>query len=304
MSINILIEAIKEKNNPTVAGLDSRLDYVPQFIKDAAFNLHGETFKGAVEAILQFNKILIDNLCDIVPAIKPQSACYEMYGYEGIRALEETVSYAQVKGLYVIADAKRNDIGVSAEAYATAFLGETKISDNTSLSALGADSVTVNGYLGIDGISPFLKYDKCIFVLAKTSNTSSGEVQDKSIGEYTVYQHMAYLADQWGKDSIGKYGYNNVGIVVGATYPEQIEELRKQSPNTYFLIPGYGAQGGGAKDVAGAFNEDGLGAIINASRSIMCAYKKSNRPTEEFGLAARDEAIKMRDDILSVINKD
>ena len=294
MSIDLLIEKIKEKNNPTVAGIDTCLDYIPDYIKDEAYAAHGKTFKGAAEAIIRFNCELIDSLYDIVPAVKPQIAYYEMYGVEGMRAFAETVKYAKSKGLYVIADAKRNDIGSTASAYASAFLGETDIGGE-KLRAFDADSVTVNAYLGTDGVAPFLKYGKNIFVLVKTSNPSSGELQDKMLGEDTVYNHMADLTKMWGEESIGKYGYGNVGIVVGATYPEQIAELRKRLPNAYFLVPGYGAQGGKAEDVALAFNSDGLGAVINASRSIMCAYKKCDKP---FGEAARDEAIRMRDDII------
>ena len=300
MSIDILIEKVKKKNNPTVAGIDTHLDYVPDYIKDEAYATHGKTMKGAAEAIIRFNCELIDNLYDIVPAVKPQIAYYEMYGAEGMRAFAETVKYARAKGLYVIADAKRNDIGSTASAYAEAFLGETDIGGE-KVRAFEADSVTVNAYLGTDGVAPFLKYGKNIFVLVKTSNPSSGELQDMMLGEDTVYNHMADLTKKWSEGTIGKYGYGNVGIVVGATYPEQIAELRKRLPNAYFLVPGYGAQGGKAEDVALAFNDDGLGAIINASRSIMCAYKKGGFAPNEFGKAAREEAIRMRDDILRCV---
>jgi orotidine-5'-phosphate decarboxylase len=203
--------------------------------------------------------------------------------------------------MYVIADVKRNDIGTSADAYATAFLGETQITETVSEKAFDADAVTINGYLGSDGVKPFLKHNKASFVLVKTSNPSSGEIQDVKLENGTIYQHVANLVREWGADSIGANGYSNVGIVVGATYPEQIADLRRRLPHAYFLVPGYGAQGGTAADVVPAYNKDGLGALISASRSIMCAYKKSARPIEEFALAARDEAIRMRDDILAAI---
>ncbi|MBO5364913.1 MAG: orotidine-5'-phosphate decarboxylase [Clostridia bacterium] len=299
--IDVLIEKIKERNNPTVAGLDPKLDYVPEEMKAAAFREHGETFAGAAAAILQFNKTLIDALCDIVPAVKPQSAYYEMYGIEGIRCLHETIAYAKKNGMYVILDAKRGDIGATSEAYAKAYLGKTELGGVTE-EAFGADCLTVNPYLGTDGIKPFT--DQCaanqkgIFVLVKTSNKSSGELQDlKSEGKY-IYEHMAELVKTWGSDLIGVNGYSSVGAVVGATYPEQAEALRSQMPHTYFLVPGYGAQGGKAEDVAKSFNKDGLGAIVNASRSIMCAYQKQGGT---LGDAARAEAIRMRDDILSAL---
>lgn len=299
--IDVLIEKIKERKNPTVAGLDPKLDYVPEEMKAAAFKEYGETFLGAAQAILQFNKTLIDALCDIVPAVKPQSAYYEMYGIEGIKCLHETIAYAKKNGMYVILDAKRGDIGATSEAYAKAYLGKTELGSACE-PAFGADCLTVNPYLGTDGIKPFtdqcLANDKGIFVLVKTSNKSSGELQDlKSDGKY-IYEHMAELVKEWGSDLIGVNGYSSVGAVVGATYPEQAEALRRQMPHTYFLVPGYGAQGGKAEDVAKSFNKDGLGAIVNASRSIMCAYQKQGGT---LGDAARAEAIRMRDDILSAL---
>ncbi|OQB14052.1 MAG: orotidine 5'-phosphate decarboxylase [Firmicutes bacterium ADurb.Bin193] len=298
MSIDRLIEKIKEKNNPTVAGLDPKLEYVPKYITDEAFEKFGRNTKGAAEAIWQFNRRLIDSLCDIVPAVKPQSAYYEMYGWEGVCTLRKTIDYAQSKGLYVIADVKRNDIGTTAEAYARAYLGDISLGEGVTATAFNADAATVNGYLGSDGILPFLSFDKSIFVLVKTSNPSSGELQDLKLesGE-RIYEYMASLVKKWGEAHIGKHGYSNVGAVVGATYPEELTLLRKSMPKTYFLVPGYGAQGAKAADIAAAFNGDGLGAVINASRSIMCAYKKEGCAEEDFAKAARNEAIGMRDDI-------
>lgn len=301
MSMDKLIGLVKEKNNPTIAGLDPKLDFIPEFIVEQAFAEYGRTLKGAAEAILQFNKGLIDALYEVVPAVKPQSAYYEMYGYEGVRVLAETIDYAKSKGLYVVVDVKRNDIGTTAGAYATAYLGKTDLGAGVSEEAFGADCVTVNPYLGTDGITPFLENEKSIFVLAKTSNPSSGELQDKVIENMPVYEMIGDLIHQWGSSSIGKFGYSNVGAVVGATYPQQLEDLRKRLPSTYFLVPGYGAQGGKAEDIVKGFDKNGLGAIINASRSIMCAYKKADCEEKDYALAAKEEAIRMRDEIISFL---
>ena len=307
MSFDRLIARIDELKNPSVAGLDPKLEYVPRFLKDAFFVKDGHTLKAAAGAILAFNKALIDELCDIVPAIKPQAAYYEMYGWEGVRTLAETIRYAQQKGMYVMTDGKRNDIGATMTAYATAHLGKVMV-DGVELEPFGADALTVNGYLGTDGIQPLLdvcqKYDKGIFVLAKTSNPSSGELQDRNIDGKSVYEIMGEMCEKWGEQQIGKYGYSAVGAVVGATYPEQLAELRAKLPHTMFLVPGYGAQGGGAKGVAGAFDANGRGAIVNSSRAIMCAYQKEeNCPEEDFAKAARREAIRMRDDIMAYLQK-
>lgn len=306
MSLDRLIEKIAEKQNPTVAGLDPKLDYVPEFIKQKAFSEHGETLKAAAEAILQFNKELIDALCDIVPAVKPQAAYYEMYGYEGVKALYETQEYAHSKGMFVITDGKRNDIGSTMEAYAAAHLGKIKVGSAEYEPFLG-DALTVNGYFGSDGINPVIKvckeYDKGIFVLAKTSNPSSGELQDMKIGDRTVYEIMGDMCEEWGKDLMGKYGYSGVGIVAGATYPEQIAILRSRLPHIFFLIPGYGAQGASAKDISAAFDKNGLGGIVNSSRGIMCAYQKEKCDEQDFAVASRREAIRMRDEIMGYVNK-
>ncbi len=302
MSLDRLIENIVEKQNPTVAGLDPKLAYIPHFIKETAFKKYGKTLEGAAEALLVYNKALIDALYDIVPAVKPQLAYYEMYGWE-------TVSYAKSKGMFVITDGKRNDIGTTMEAYANAHLGITDI-DGESLSAFGADALTVNGYLGTDGIKPVVsvsqKMDTGMFVLVKTSNPSSGELQNLTLSENdeAIYLHMGKLCEEWGKELSGKYGYSGVGAVVGATYPLQLTELRKALPHTFFLVPGYGAQGGTADDIAGAFDKNGLGAVVNSSRGIMCAWQKEKdcKP-EDFSLAARHEALKMKKLLTDVTGK-
>ena len=306
MSMDALLTAIARTQNPTVAGLDPKLDYVPEYIKQKAFEKYGETLKGAAKAILEYNKGLIDALCGIVPAVKPQAAYYEMYGPAGVKTLYKTQEYARRKGMYVITDGKRNDIGTTMEAYAVAHLGKVKVGENEFCPFLG-DALTVNGYLGTDGIKPLLKvcgeYDKGIFVLAKTSNPSSGELQDKLIDGVPVFERMAAMCEEWGKELPGKYGYCGVGIVAGATYPEQIAQLREKFPTLFFLIPGYGAQGASAKDIAAAFDKNGLGGIVNSSRGIMCAYKKEGCDERDYAGAAYREAVRMRDEIISFVGK-
>lgn len=304
MSVDILIEKIKAKNNPSVAGLDPKVEYVPSYIKKKYYKEYGKTLKGAAEAIWEYNKGLIDALYDIVPAVKPQSAYYEMYGLAGEEVLKRTVDYAKEKGLYVILDVKRNDIGTTAEAYSRAYIGKVCI-DGEYADVMNTDSITVNPYLGTDGVMPFVndckEYGKSIFVLVKTSNPSSGELQDLKTDGISFFEKTAELVNKWGSEVIGKSGYSSIGAVVGATYPEQAAALRKLMPKAYFLVPGYGAQGGGAKDAASSFNDDGLGAVVNSSRGIICAYKKGNYAEEAFAEAARDEAIRMRDELNSVI---
>lgn len=304
MSIDLLVKKIKEKGNPSVAGLDPVLAYVPEYLREKAYKEYGKNLKGATEAIWEFNKGLIDSFCDIVPAVKPQSAFYEMYGLYGEEVLHRTIKYAKEKGLYVILDVKRNDIGSTAEAYSKAYLGKVDI-DGIMESPCPVDCVTVNPYLGTDGIKPFVDdckaYDKAIFALVKTSNPSSGELQDLISGEKAIYEHVAELVNEWNNETIGESGYGAVGAVVGATYPEQAKVLRQIMKKSYFLVPGYGAQGGGAMGVKPCFNDDGLGAVVNSSRGIMCAYKKGDWKDEEFMDAARAEAIRMKEDITSVL---
>ena len=304
MSVDLLVEKIKEKGNPSVAGLDPKIDYVPEYIRKKAYAQYGQNLKGATEAIWEFNKGLIDALYDVVPAVKPQSAFYEMYGLYGEKVMHRTISYAKEKGLYIILDVKRNDIGSTAEAYSKAYLGKTMV-DGVECDACGVDCVTVNPYLGTDGVLPFVNdckaYDKAIFALVKTSNPSSGELQDLVVDDKHIYEKVAECVNKWNEDTIGKSGYGAVGAVVGATYPEQAVVLRKLMPKSYFLVPGYGAQGGGAEGVKPCFNSDGLGAIVNSSRGIMCAYKKGDWKEEQFAEAARAEALRMKADLLSVL---
>lgn len=301
-----LIEKIAQMQNPSVVGLDSLLDYIPQHIKDEKFATYGDTFDAAAQSILEYNKAIIDQICDIVPAVKPQAAYYEMYSWQGMWALCETVKYAQEKGMIVIMDGKRNDIGSTMQAYAKAHLGTSTV-NGKELSAFGSDMLTVNGYLGSDGVNPLLpicdEQDKGIFVLVKTSNPSSGELQDQKIGDKSIYETMGAMCEQWGSQTENNYGYSRVGAVVGATYPEQLAKMRQKMPHTFFLVPGYGAQGGGANDVAGAFDKNGLGAIVNSSRAILTAWKKAGTDGKDFAEQARKAALAMKEDIMGVVGK-
>ena len=301
MIIDTLIDKIREYDNPTVAGLDTSFDYLPESMKAGV-----KDFSGAAEAVLAFNKKIVDSICDIVPCVKVQIAYYEMYGLEGMRTFAETVKYASKKGMLVMTDAKRNDIGATAECYAKAYLGQTMVGGE-EYTAFDSDFLTVNGYLGSDGIKPFLgwmqKRDKGIFVLVKTSNKSSGELQDLKLENgKTVYEYMGGLVEEWGKDCIGKYGYSAVGAVVGATHPQQAQILRREMPHTFFLIPGYGAQGGTANDLKVCFDKDGLGGIVNSSRGILCAYKQEKYAGLSFDAAARQACIDMKNDLNRAIN--
>ena len=306
MSFDILQEKIREKKNPTVAGLDPRIEYVPAHIQKKSFEQYGETLAGAADAVWQFNQGLIDALCDIVPAVKPQSAYYENMGWQGMAVMEKTIQYAREKGLYVIADIKRGDIGSTAEAYADAWLGATKVGE-TLCQGFNADCVTLNGYMGADSVNPFLKVagerDKCVFILAKTSNPGSGELQNVTAGDNdTVYGLMADLIEKWGAGTQGRYGYTRAGAVAGATYPEELQKLRARMPHTFLLVPGYGAQGGTAEDVQYAFQDGGKGAIVNSSRGIICAWQKTGKNGEDYQEAARNAAIAMRDDICRFVS--
>ncbi len=294
-----LIDAIIAKQNPTAVGLDTTFAYLPDDMKKGVTDC-----KGVADAIVTFNKKIIDNVYDIVPAVKVQIAYYEPFGVEGLRAFAETVRYAKEKGLFVIADCKRNDIGSTAAQYATAFLGETNVNGNV-FAEFSSDYVTVNGYLGTDGIAPFVeeckKHDKGIYVLVKTSNPSSGELQNLKLEDgRTVFECMGDMVEKWGEDTIGKYGYSAVGAVVGATHPEEAAILRKRLPHTFFLIPGYGAQGGNAEMLKSCFDKNGLGGIVNNSRGILCAYQKRGGTFFE---AARAACLDMKADLLSVLGE-
>ncbi|HIR23464.1 MAG TPA: orotidine-5'-phosphate decarboxylase [Candidatus Scatosoma pullicola] len=297
MITDALIERIVGMKNPTCVGLDTSFDYLPDEMRAGV-----KDFAGAAERIFDFNKTLIDRLYDVVPSVKVQIAYYEMYGVPGLKAFEETLRYAAEKGLIVIADAKRNDIGSTAACYSSAFLGETKVEGNASR-AFPADFLTVNAYLGTDGIAPFVddckKRDRGIFVLVKTSNPSSGELQNKLLADGTlVYEYMGALVEKWGEGTEGKYGYSAVGAVVGATHPEEAARLRKLLPHTFFLIPGYGAQGGNAQMLKCCFGADGLGGVVNNSRGILCAYRKRGGTYYD---AARAAALDMQRDLASVL---
>ena len=296
-----LINKIQEMQNPTVIGLDPRYEMIPAFIK----NKYEKNLEGVAEAILEFNKKIIDAVYDIIPAVKPQIAFYEMYGLEGMKVFEKTCKYAKEKGMIVIADIKRGDIGTTAKAYSNAFLGKTLIGDKEE-SIYDVDFVTLNPYMGIDAIKPFIddckKYNKGAFILVKTSNPSSGDIQDLQLesGE-KVYTKVVKLVEEWGKDLVGEYGYSSISAVVGATYPKQLEELRKEAPHTFFLIPGYGAQGGKAEDILLGFDKNGIGGIVNSSRGLMCAYKSerwNSKYTEmQFAEATRAEALRMKGEL-------
>ena len=304
MSFERLQDKIREMKNPTVAGLDPKLEYVPSFIVEEKMKQYGQTLRCAAEAIYEYNVGLIDALCDVVPAVKPQSAFYERFGFEGVEVLKRTVDYAKSKGLYVIMDAKRGDIGSTAEGYSEAYLGSVTIGE-TEVEPFGCDCLTINAYLGSDGINPFIKdcvaRDRAVFALVKTSNPSSGELQNIVAGDRKVYNVVGDLLERLSKDTVDKYGYTCVGAVTGATYPMDIRDLRRRLEKTFFLVPGYGAQGGKAEDVQYAFDEYGHGAIVNSSRGIICAWQKTGNEGKDFGEAARDAAIAMREDLKKYI---
>lgn len=307
MSMDVLQEKIRQKKNPTVAGLDPRLDYIPQHLLDAAYAKYGQTLRGAAEAYRLFCRGLIDGLKDVVPAVKPQSAYFEVLGSAGIAVLEEVCHYAREQGLYVIMDAKRGDIGSTCEAYAKAYLGETAVDENR-FSPFDCDSITVNGYLGTDALKPFTalckERNKSIFLLVKTSNPSSRELQDLIAGDRLVHTVVADLAVRLTdkEQLMGPSGWSAIGAVVGATHPRDLKALREKYPQLFFLVPGYGAQGGKARDVQYAFDRFGHGALVNSSRGIMCAWKKTQEGTGlDYQEAARNEAIRMRDDICTYV---
>ena len=306
--INKLVSKIKKQNAPIVVGLDPMMKFVPKHLQDAAFEQYGETLEGAAEAIWQFNKAIIDNIYDIVPAVKPQIAMYEQFGIEGLKAFQKTVDYCHEKDMVVIGDVKRGDIGSTSEAYAVAHLGKVTVGSK-KIAAFDEDFATVNPYLGSDGINPFTKVckeeKKGIFILVKTSNPSSGEFQDKLIDGRPLYEHVGAKVNEWGSQCMGD-DYSYVGAVVGATYPEMGAALRKIMPKAYILVPGYGAQGGKGSDLVNFFNKDGLGAIVNSSRGIIAAYTKDEYAKfgeKNFAEASRQAALDMIKDINGALGK-
>lgn len=301
--IDQLVAKIKKTQAPIVVGLDPMLNYIPEQVQKKAFEEKGETLAGAAEAIWQFNKAIVDATYDLIPAVKPQIAMYEQFGVEGVIAFKKTVDYCKEKGLVVIGDVKRGDIGSTSEAYAVGHLGKVQVGSQT-YAGFDEDFATVNPYLGSDGVKPFIKVckenNRGIFVLVKTSNPSSGELQDKLVDGKPLYELVGKMVDEWGSDCIGESGYSEVGAVVGATYPEQGRILRAIMPKTYILVPGYGAQGGKGKDLVHFFNEDGLGAIVNSSRGIIAAYKQevyAKFGAEHFADASRQAVLDMIADI-------
>lgn len=297
-----LVRRIAELDNPTVIGLDPKLEYIPEDIKAYSEQLFPEEpTKATAKAIWIFNKEIIDQTCDVVPAIKLQYAYYEMYGVDALKTMLLTARYAQKQGMIVIADCKRNDIGSTATAYAEGILGKTELLLGESMEMSGFDACTVNAYLGIDGVQPFIdvakREGKGLFCLVRTSNPSAGDFQDLELANGgKVYEAVAAKVNEWGKDLIGEEGFSSVGAVVGATWPEQAVALRKAMPNTFILVPGYGAQGAGADAAVAGFTADGKGGIVNSSRAIMTAWKKKDAVDAwNFGLAAREEALDMKE---------
>ena len=291
--INKLINKIQKTKAPIVVGLDPMLSYVPEHIQKKAFAEYGETLEGAAEAIWQFNKEIVDKTYDLIPAVKPQIAMYEQFGIEGLKAYKKTVDYCKSKDLVVIGDIKRGDIGSTSAAYAVGHLGKVQVGSKT-YAGFDEDFATVNPYLGSDGVKPFIdvckQENKGLFILVKTSKPSRGEFQDQKIDGKPLYELVGEKVAQWGEEHMGESGYSYVGAVVGATYPEQGEILRKVMPKSFILVPGYGAQGGKGKDLVHFFNEDGLGAIVNSSRGIIAAYKQeayAKFGAENFGDASR-----------------
>ncbi len=305
--INQLTAKIQKTGAPIVVGLDPMLKFVPEHIKKKAFEQFGETLEGAAEAIWQFNKGIVDAVCDLVPAVKSQIAMYEQFGIPGLSAFAKTVSYCKEKGLLVIGDIKRGDIGSTSSAYAVGHLGKVAVGSK-SYYGFDEDFVTVNPYLGSDGVKPFIdvckEEKKGIFVLVKTSNPSSGEFQDRIIDGKPLYEHVGKMVDEWGKELMGD-AYSYVGAVVGATYPEMGKVLRDIMPKAYILVPGYGAQGGKGKDLTHFFNKDGLGAIVNSSRGIIAAYQsdayKEKFAEENYADASRAAVLDMKEDIAQAL---
>ena len=307
--INKLVHKIQQTGAPIVVGLDPMMKFVPEHIQKQAYAEFGETLEGASEAIWQYNKAIVDAIYDLVPAVKPQIAMYEQFGIPGLIAFQKTVQYCKEKGLIVIGDIKRGDIGSTSEAYAVGHLGRVQVGSRW-FSGFDEDFATVNPYLGSDGVAPFLKVckeeQKGIFVLVKTSNPSSGEFQDRKIADADnrpLYEVVGEQVAKWGEELMGEQ-YSYVGAVVGATYPEMGKVLRKIMPKSFILVPGYGAQGGKGADLVHFFQPDGLGAIVNSSRGIIAAYQQEKYASygpENFADASRAAVLDMKQDIAQAL---
>ncbi len=308
--IDQLIEKIEACQNPTVVGLDPRLSMIPEAIREEAYEKYGKTPEGAAEAFYLFNKEILDAVYDLIPAVKPQVAMYEMYGVPGLAAYIKTIAYAREKGLIVIGDIKRSDIASTAQAYADGHIGVAPV-EGEKYEIYQEDFVTLNPYLGVESIEPYFKnmkdYNKGIFVLVKTSNPGSGQIQDLLAGpeDKPLYEIVGGLVEEWGSDFRGQYGYSDVGAVVGATHPEQGKRLREVLPHTFFLVPGYGAQGATAQDLRGCFDKEGRGAIVNSSRGIIAAWQKEKYASafraDQWAQASRQAVLDMKEDLNSVL---
>ena len=297
MSINKLVKNIIEKKSPIVVGLDPRIEQIPEEVKNKYFEKYGNTLEAVKHSFIEFNRGIIDAVEELVPAVKPQIAFYEKYGIEGLIAYKDACDYAKEKGLHVIADIKRGDIGSTSKAYSDAHIGLTDI-NGEKVEAFFSDSVTVNPYLGDDCLKEFVDnieaYDKGMWVLVKTSNKSSEQLQNLVVENETIYKRVGDLVNAWSEKTVQTCGYSPIGAVVGATFPQEADLLRKVMPKSYFLVPGYGAQGASGKDIVNCFNEDGLGAIVNSSRGIIFAYLKKDM---DYKAAAKEAVIEMREDI-------
>ena len=307
--INKLVDSIREKNTPIVVGLDPMLKFIPQHIREKAYREFGETLEGAAEAIWQFNKEIVDYTYDLIPAVKPQIAMYEQFGIEGLKVYKRTVDYCREKGLIVIGDIKRGDIGSTSEAYAVGHLGRVQVGSKT-YAGFEEDFATVNPYFGTDGVKPFIdvcrEENRGLFILVKTSNPSSGEFQDRLVDGRPLYEIVGEKVAEWGESHMGK-DYSYVGAVVGATYPEMGKVLRKLMPKAFILVPGYGAQGGKGADLVHFFHEDGLGAIVNSSRGIIAAYQQeayASYGADHFGEASRAAVEDMKKDINQALGRE
>ncbi|MBW1796407.1 MAG: orotidine-5'-phosphate decarboxylase [Deltaproteobacteria bacterium] len=304
-----LITEIDKKRSVAVVGLDPVYQRIPLCFREVTRGNEGDLLKAAADAIIIFNKCIIDIVEPYVPAVKPQIAFYERYGIEGIKAFVHTVEYARNKGLIVIEDAKRNDIGNTAQAYADGHIGMAKFDEGREYRVFGVDAITINPYLGSDGINPFLdtleKYNKGIFVLVKTSNPSSSELQDIVLedGKTKLFEYVAKIVNTWGDNFVGQRGYSSVGAVVGATFPEHARVLRSIMPKSIFLVPGYGAQGAAGKDITECFNKDGYGAIVSASRSINYPHGSDlNISEDSFKILVENAVQTMNSDISEALS--